>query len=386
MFISEDASFSDLLNAIFFVSRKEKLILVIDEYQFLRKGTETDSLLQRAIDQNKEDVDLTLILCGSYVGAMLEMVESKNSLYGRLQDKIHVKPFDYYDSSLLFGAKVSFEDKMNYYAILGGTPYYHEFINENESFEENLKKIYLSENASLGFEITNTITSEIAKANNAKYILSLVARGVRTYSKIKMNFERSIPDSSLHYILTKLIEMGYITKVHPIGASDEKKAYYELSDNAFAFYFGVVYPRLIYRNIESTASFFANRIKDFLYREYLPHKFESIAKEFLIRKNKMDHSSNHFDEIGTYFYNDKQNKKNGEFDLVTKNRHGYVFYEVKDTESPLGLGVVKEEEKQLKEANLPYHNLGFVSKNGFKDELKGMGYLLYDLKDLYFLK
>lgn len=386
VFLSNDASFSDFLKALFFVAKKEKVVLVIDEYQFLRNGTETDSILQRAIDQNRDEVNLTLILCGSYVGAMLEMVESQNPLFGRLQDKIFVKPFDYYDFSLLFGDDVSLEDKMNYYAVLGGTPYYREFIDEKESFEDNLKRIYLCENAPLGFEIANTITSEISKVNNAKYVLSLIASGIRTYSKIKINFQKSIPDSSLYYILTKLMEMGYVNKVNPIGRQDEKKAYYEISDNAFAFYFGVVYPRLIYKNIENTDSFFKRRIKDFLYQEYIPHKFEGIAKEFLIRKNKSEDFDDHFDEIGTYFYNDKKKKMNGQFDLVTKNRQGYVFYEVKDTNDPLGLGVIQEEERQLKEAGLSYSNLGFISKSGFKKEVKNLGYVFYDLEDMYFKK
>ena len=34
-----------------------------------------------------------------------------------------------------------------------------------------------------------------------------------------------------------------------------------------------------------------------------------------------------FDDIGRYWYDDPANKTNGEFDVVTHDPHGYVFYE-----------------------------------------------------------
>lgn len=48
-----------------------------------------------------------------------------------------------------------------------------------------------------------------------------------------------------------------------------------------------------------------------------------------------------FSHIGTYYFNDsKKNKKNGQFDFVTTDENGYIFYEVKFTNDSIGTTVL----------------------------------------------
>lgn len=61
----------ELLNYIFELSMKEKMVLVLDEYPYLRESVKgMDSILQALIDKYRKTSKLTLIILGSYVDVM----------------------------------------------------------------------------------------------------------------------------------------------------------------------------------------------------------------------------------------------------------------------------------------------------------------------------
>ena len=61
---------------------------------------------------------------------------------------------------------------------------------------------------------------------------------------------------------------------------------------------------------------------------FISHRFEEIARTYFslcVRKRKLRGVSN----IGTFYYDDSANKKNGEFDVVLERKNVYDIYEVK---------------------------------------------------------
>ncbi len=87
-------------------------------------------------------------------------------------------------------------------------------------------------------------------------------------------------------------------------------------------------------------------------------------------------------DIGTYWYDNPKEKKNGQFDVVGKCMNGYVFFECKFTESPITDKIVQEEIQQVSMTNLSPVKYGFFSKSGFDLSDKD-SYLLFSLEDLY---
>ena len=90
-----------------------------------------------------------------------------------------------------------------------------------------------------------------------------------------------------------------------------------------------------------------------------------------------------FTAVGRYVYHDKTRRKNGEFDVVTKDDNGYVSYECKYKNAPVGLKTVHEEEWQAKELGLNFYGHGFFSRKGFKEEVDANSYRLISLDDMY---
>ena len=128
--------------------------------------------------------------------------------------------------------------------------------------------------------------------------------------------------------------------------------------------------------------FYNKFIKTDLYNSLVPVEFENIVKQFLLIQNKNKKITPAFSKIGTFWYDDKKNKINGQFDLVTLDENGYIFYEVKYTKDPIDSKVINEEINQLSKLGISYYKLGFISKTGFKITTKN-DYILISLEDIY---
>ena len=75
------ADMESLLQYIFELSMKEKMILVLDEYPYLRESVRgMDSILQSLVDKYRDTAKLTLIILGSYVEVMRSLLEHSNPL------------------------------------------------------------------------------------------------------------------------------------------------------------------------------------------------------------------------------------------------------------------------------------------------------------------
>lgn len=132
------SSLEELLNDLFQHAENEPLILVLDEYPYLRDTTVgLDSILQSLIDKYRDSSELKLILCGSYVDIMKSLLESQNPLYGRVDLTIDLKQMDYYESAMFYPS-FSNEDKVRLFSVFGGTPYYNKLIDERLSVKDNI--------------------------------------------------------------------------------------------------------------------------------------------------------------------------------------------------------------------------------------------------------
>ena len=380
-FLSQNASFTEVLDFLFLKSLSLPILLVLDEYSYLNNREYIDSFLQSRIDQYKDTSKMKIILSGSYVDIMDHLLDMNNPLHGRFKYKIKLEAFNYYEASNFY-KNVSLEDKVKYYAVFGGVPYYLSMLDTNKSFEDNVKYLLLSEFAPLENEINTTMKEEYSKVENAAFVMDLITRGKHSYSDIKAVFNINAPKSDLAYLLNQLVDMHFITKTYALNEKNEKRVYYDIDDNLFAFYFKLIYPTLAYKSILTTDKYF-EQIKEKMYSEFIPLKFEKLCKEFLIRKNKNDEFNPPLLLIGSYTYNNPKLHKNGQFDIVTYDELGYTFYECKYTNSVVDKSIYLKEINQLSDAKITNYRLGFFSKSGFSNDIEFKNCNLFTLKDLY---
>lgn len=375
--------FDSFLDHVFKISLNKKIVLIIDEFSFLlNEDFSIESSLATAIDKYKNESQLKLIISGSYIGIMTKMIEYESHSYGRFNHIIFVRPFNYLDSSSFY-PNYSSEDKIKIYSIFGGLPYFNSLINPNDTADNNIINLIVKRDSIIEHEINEMILSETNKVEYLNDVISLIGSGVHKYSDIVSQIKQkkgARPD----YLLSKLIDMNIIEKEAPINdKSNNKKVQYVFSDNLFDFYYQFIFNNFNSINRENPSFFFREFVEEKMNNNYIPRKFEKIAKEFLLLKNINQKINPVIEEIGKYSFNDSKNKVNREFDVVTRDKYGYISYECKYTNTLINNKVINEEEEQVKNLDINFYKLGFISKEGFEKNVDKEKYNCFELDDFY---
>ena len=375
--------FSGLFEYLFKKSIDNNMVLIIDEFSFLLdEDFSIESRLATIIDTYKNKTDLKLFISGSYVTLMEKMVQYSSHSYGRYTHIMYIRPFDYYDSSFFYN-EYSNEDKIMMYSVFGGVPYFNSLIDTNKSAIDNIIDLVIKKDSILEHEINEMVLIETNKISNLNKVISLISRGINKYKDI-FNILQNDGNSKPDYLLNKLIDMDIITKEFPINdENNKKKTSYVFKDNLLNFYYNYLF-YTSYQEYRNNPQFYYNEfIKDDFITNYIPRKFESISKEYLLRANLSYLIKPIALKIGSYSFNDAKNKINREFDVVTLDTNGYISYECKYTNQPVNMSVINEEEQQTKNLNINFYKLGFISKNGFSDNVDKTKYNLIDLNDMF---
>lgn len=379
------SSLEEIFEFLYKQTADRKIIFVLDEYPYLHSVTMgLDSVLQSLIDKYSKKSALKLVLCGSYVDSMKSLLAEHNPLYGRIDLTINLKPMDYYESALFYPT-FSDEDKVRLYSVFGGIPYYNNLISPKKSVRQNIIDLISGRNSRFENEVSMYLKSEISKIVNANEIFEALAKG---YSKFSDILSQSHVSSSptLSDVLEKLMRMDVVKKVSPINDEhNRKKSGYLISDGLSLFYYKYVFRYGSQRAVMNDDAFFDKYVAEDLEQNYVPKIFEEIARQFLIRKNQAGELEIPFEKIGKYYYNNRAEKTNGEFDVVTLDDKGYVFYEAKFKKGKILQKDIVAEIEQVRDTGMNCYKYGFFSRSGFgkiSDELK-KDVTLYSIKDLY---
>ena len=367
-------SLDELLDYVFSLAKEENIVLVLDEYPYLRENVKgLDSILQSLVDKYREKSKIKLIILGSYVDIMKSLLEHANPLFGRIDLVIDLKQMDYYESALFY-PNMSDEDKVRIYSVFGGIPYFNRLIDDKKTVKENIIELIASPGARLENEVSLYLSAEISKIVNANEVFEALARGFSKYSDILSQSHVS-SGPTLVDILGKLMKMEVVEKKAPINdESNKKKAGYYICDNLSLFYFRYIFKYSSQLKIMDADIFYDKYINRDFEENYVPHKFEELCRQYLIRQNRMGNIEPVIEKIGKYYYDDPKTHTNGEFDVVSLDENGYVFYEVKFRKKKISREVIDEEIQQVKNTGLDCYKYVFFSRSGFTadetDEIK----------------
>lgn len=372
----------EVLDFLLKAAKDQGLILVLDEYSYLRDTVKgLDSIIQSLVDKYHEETKLKLIICGSVVDTMKALLLKENPLYGRVDLTIDLKPMDFYDSALFYSS-FSDEDKVRLYSVFGGIPYFNKLIDKNLSVKDNIIELIASPGARLENEVSMYLKSEIAKINSANEVFETIAKGYHKYSDILSQSHVSSAPTMVD-VLDKLIRMEIVTKQAPINdMNNKRKSSYHICDNLSHFYYKYVYRFNSQMNVMDPDVFFKRYIANDFESSYVPLTFETVCKQYLIRQNKFGLLQEPFELIGKYYYDDPKTKSNGEFDVVTKDVVGFIFYEAKFRTSPITRELISKEIEQVKKTGFDCYKYGFFSRAGFSTEPND-NEIFIDLADLY---
>lgn len=136
------------------------------------------------------------------------------------------------------------------------------------------------------------------------------------------------------------------------------------------------------RSVLDAGTFYDRYVNDDFEQQFVPHAFEEVCKQYLVRQNRAGNIEPPFDLIGAYSYDDPATRTNREFDVVTRDLLGYAFYEAKFRSTPVTQRMIDEEIEQVQQTGLACHRYGFFSRSGFETLPDGRTELI-GLEEMY---
>lgn len=357
-------------------------IVVIDEFPYL--VDENDSLpsyLQAFVDEELQNTDSMLVLCGSSVSTMeSEVLGHESPLYGRRTGQIDLHPFSFQQARDVIAYDIV--DAIRSYSVTGGTPMYLSLFDYDHPLAENIQTHILSPTAMLYNEPEFLLQTELR--NPARYlsILEAVALGHTTPNEI--SGATGIDSGPLSKYLQTLRQLRLLDREVPVTASGQKskRSQYHVDDEFLRFWFRYVEPNRSSIE-EAPAMVFDGTIEPDL-PTHVATTFEDICTEAvweLIRRGELDPYSS----VGRWWYGED------EIDIVglAPADDRLLFAECKWTSEPIGHGLAKDLRSKADSVRWGpsdrSERFALFSKSGFVDGLAEDltdNWLLFDLADL----
>jgi AAA+ ATPase superfamily predicted ATPase len=350
-----------------YIKDKGRLVLAIDEFPFLIEANKAvPSIFQKGWDEGLKDSGIFLIILGSSIGMMeTDVLGYKSPLFGRRTGQLLIEPLSFWDSRKFF-PKMSDEDFMYVYTILGGTPAYLLQFDPSADLWTNIKKKILMPDAYLFSEPEFILKEELREPRNYFSILRAISMGKTRVSEIinETGFEKNVVGKYLS-VLTDLRIVKREVPVTEKAYEKSKKGIYMLADNYFRFWFKYVFPNKSFIEEGETDYVIRNKIRpelDIFVSQTYEEVCRSCVKKGLLKGMK-------FNKVGRWW------TKDAEIDIVGINKelNAILFAEVKWSEKPVGVNILNElkakaEKVQWGNSKTSRHYALF-SRKGFRNDM-----------------
>lgn len=387
--------FEAVFDTIYELSKKKRIVFVIDEFPYLAESEhKITSLLQHYIDKKFKNTKLFLILCGSSMSFMEQKVlGEKSPLFGRRTAQLKIEPLDYKKTSI-FNKKLSFENNALVYGITGGVPHYINELDVKNNIKDSLLENFLNSSSYLYAEPENILRQELREPYNYNAVISQIANGSTKLSEISDKARIDMPQCSKYInILTKL---DIIKKNHSIIGTSKKKSYYRLKDYMFRFWYYFVQPNMTLINSGRMRNAYNEVVESYI-TNYMGEIFEEICRQYLLFYDKLVPIN--ILDIGEWWGFDAKKNKEIQIDIVATSPKinnskdtKIIVGSCKWTNEKVGVSefnVLKDYTKVMLESNKMNDNTKvyyyLFSKAGFKESILNIKDNLrtLSLKDLY---
>lgn len=260
--------------------RMPGLVVTLDEFPFLCEADGAmPSIVQKFWDSKApERGKLKLILCGSTIAHMSELLAEQNPLYGRHSAVFDIEPLPLRDAAGFFPSW-SADDIVTAYGILGGIPYYLETFDAAASLERNIIDALLARRGKLADEPNYLLASEVPGTPRFHSIMQAIADGCTKSSEIKQRVTGGMGDKDVSWYLHRLIGLRIVRAEKSMDASArERDRRYVLDDPLIAFWFRFVRPALSAIRLGRGEQVYRTRIMPKL-SDYMGDAFEEICRK-----------------------------------------------------------------------------------------------------------
>ena len=226
----------------------QPVILIMDEFSY---AAESDSALpsnlQAAWDHLFKDRNATIVLAGSHIGMMVELMGYHAPLYGRFTAQLPVDPLPF-PALRDFLPRYPTAERVAVYAVTWGIPAYLERFDGTENIGSNIQRLFMRRTGMFRSE-PFLLVGDVIRRETQTYeaVLKAVASGRRTPQEIGSML--GVTSSYLSPYLKQLETLHLIDRrlpatIPPDRRGTSRSSRYHLADHYLRFYFRFIAPNL----------------------------------------------------------------------------------------------------------------------------------------------
>ncbi len=185
--------------------------------------------------------DIVLIVCGSATSWMTDkIINDKGGLHNRLTHRIKLEPFTLAECEKFAqsrGLVATRRQLLEYYMVMGGIPYYWNYLQKDKSPAQNINAIFFAVNGELRDEYKHLYASLFKKPQRHIAIVSALGRkkvGMTREELLKAT--KSSDNGAFSKALSELVECGFVRRYRMPGKTSHD-AIFQLIDNFTLFHY-----------------------------------------------------------------------------------------------------------------------------------------------------
>ncbi len=177
---------------------------------------------------------MMLVVCGSATSWMTEkLINNYGGLYGRLTSRIKLDPFTLSECERFFQSKgitLSRYDIAQGYMVVGGIPYYLDYIRKGLSLAQNIDRMFFAEGAKLRDEYDRLFASVFSNPDQMKSIVQLLGTRHSGFTRQEILTKTGLDDGGAVTKLLKALEVSDFIKSYIPFGKGKRDLHYKLTD------------------------------------------------------------------------------------------------------------------------------------------------------------
>ena len=232
-----------LFRILYQLGRNEKILAVIDEFPYLvpegKARIEVLSEVQAVMEELRDESQTKIVLCGSLIGQMRQLLADGSPISGRLQ-QLDVWPLTFEEAGLLMEGEDSAEERITRFAVVGGMARYLDELGKG-NLRTTVSRNVLDRRGQLFNDPRVVLDQELN--NPATYFSILEEVSKNPVPTEHLTNKLGVDSHTLAPYLSTLREMRLITSTAPVGApKSSPRTKHRVSDGFIRFWFRFVFP------------------------------------------------------------------------------------------------------------------------------------------------
>jgi AAA+ ATPase superfamily predicted ATPase len=314
------------------VDSDTKSVIFLDELPWLagRKSGFLDGLSyfwnSWAVKKN-----VVIIICGSAASWMIQqVVYNKGGLHNRITRRIHLMPFNLYETNLFLRSKEVFLDPYQItqlYMAMGGIPHYLKEVEAGKSAIQNIEQICFSSTGLLNDEFMKLYPALFENATHHISIIHALGSKWKGLTRQEIIRETALPDGgNLSRYLNELLHSGFISLYNAFGKK-QKDVLYRLTDEYSLFYLHFIQHQNKYQFTKDT---WQNLSQTPTFKSWTGYAFENLCLKHIDQIKKALGISGIYSETSSYYHQGKADQQGVQIDLLIDRKDNVInIFELK---------------------------------------------------------